>query len=158
MDCTRQGSLPFTISGTCSNSCPLSLWWHPTILSSFPPAFHLSQHHGLFQWVGSSHQIAKYWIFRFSISPSREYSGLISFRTCYGKMKIQSRKAHLGRHSRQWSTVYYPSTSQGNRFRTRTPTFSRDLVSYPSLSECLHVRNFFWCIWFSFTTCRCMEN
>ena len=85
----------------------------------------------------------KYWSFRFSISPSREYSGLISFRICYGKMRIQSRKAHLGGHSRQWTTVYYPSTSQGNQFRTRTPTFSRDLVLYPSLSECSHVHNFF---------------
>ena len=43
-----------------------------------PPALNLSQHQGLFQWVGSSHQVAKYW--SFSISPSNEYSGLISFR------------------------------------------------------------------------------
>ena len=28
-----------------------------------------------------SHQVAKYWGFSFSISPSNEYSGLISFRT-----------------------------------------------------------------------------
>ena len=40
----------------------------------------LSQHQGLFQWVGSSHQVAKYWSFSFSISPSSGYSGLISFR------------------------------------------------------------------------------
>ena len=31
---------------------------HP-LSSSFPPAFNLSQHHGLFQWVGCSHQVAK---------------------------------------------------------------------------------------------------
>ena len=42
-----------------------------------PPAFNLSQHQGLFQWVGSSHQVAKYWSFNFSISPSSEYSGLL---------------------------------------------------------------------------------
>ena len=46
-------------------------------LSSPSPAFSLSQHQGLFQWVSSSHQ---YWSFSFSISPSNEYSGLISFR------------------------------------------------------------------------------
>ena len=46
-----------------------------------PPALNLSQHQGLFQWVSSSHQEAKYWSFSFSISPSSEYSGLISFRT-----------------------------------------------------------------------------
>ena len=33
-----------------------------------------------FQWVSSLHQMAKYWYFSFSISPSNEYSGLISFR------------------------------------------------------------------------------
>ena len=31
---------------------------HP-LLSPSPPAFNLSQHQGLFQWVGSSHQMAK---------------------------------------------------------------------------------------------------
>ena len=50
------------------------------LLSPSPPTFDLSQHQGLFQWVSSSHQVAKYWSFSFSISPSNEYSGLISFR------------------------------------------------------------------------------
>ena len=48
--------------------------------SPFPPALSLSQHQGLFKWVNSSHQVAKYWSFGFSISPSKEYLGLISFR------------------------------------------------------------------------------
>ena len=43
--------------------------------SPSPPAFNPSQHQGLFQWVSSS---PMYWIF--SICPSNEYSGLISFR------------------------------------------------------------------------------
>ena len=68
-----------------SNSCPLSQWCHPTISSSVdtsPPAFKISQHQGVFQWVISSHQVAKVLEFQlqhqfFSIS---EYSGLISFR------------------------------------------------------------------------------
>ena len=56
---------------------------HP--LSSPSHAFQLSQHQGLFQWVSSPHQVAKVsgqsiWSFSFSISPSNEYSGLISFR------------------------------------------------------------------------------
>ena len=45
-----------------SNSCPLSRWCHPTISSSVttsPPPFNLFQHQGLFQWVSSSHQVAK---------------------------------------------------------------------------------------------------
>ena len=52
---------------------------HPLSTPS-APAFNLSQHQGLFQWVGSSHQWPKYWSFRFNISPSNEYSELISFR------------------------------------------------------------------------------
>ena len=52
---------------------------HP-LSSRSPPAFNLSQHLGLFIWVSSSHRWPKYWSFSFSISPSNEYSGLISFR------------------------------------------------------------------------------
>ena len=65
---------------------------HPLSTTS-PPALNLSQHWGLFQWVSSSHQVARVlqfqlqhqsfqWTpsFSFSISPSNEYSGLISFR------------------------------------------------------------------------------
>ena len=52
---------------------------HPPSSPS-PPAFSLSQHQGLFQWISSWNQVAKYWSFSFNISPSNEYSGLISFR------------------------------------------------------------------------------
>ena len=49
--------------GAYSNSCLSSWWCHPTISSSvvlfFSPAFNLSQHHGLFQGVSSSPQVAK---------------------------------------------------------------------------------------------------
>ena len=70
---------PSPTPGVHSNSCPSSQWCHPAIsssvalfsfcLQSFPAS-------GLFQWVSSLPQMA----FRFSISPSKEYSGLISFR------------------------------------------------------------------------------
>ena len=52
--------------------------YHPLLFTS--PASNHAQHQGLFQWVSSSHQVAKYWSFSFNISPSNEYSGLISFR------------------------------------------------------------------------------
>ena len=52
---------------------------HP-MSSPFPPAFNLSKHQSLFRWVSSLHQVAKYWSFSFSISPSNEYSRLISFK------------------------------------------------------------------------------
>ena len=46
----------------CSYSCQLSQWYHPTISSSVAPFSPCSQFFpasGLFQWVGSSHQVAK---------------------------------------------------------------------------------------------------
>ena len=53
---------------------------HP-LLSPSPPAPNPSQHRGLFQWVNSSHEgWPKYCSFSFSISPSNEHPGLISFR------------------------------------------------------------------------------
>ena len=63
MDCsTPRFPCPSLFPRVCSNSCPLSQWCHPTILSSVtpsPPAPNLSQHQGLFQWVGSLHHVAK---------------------------------------------------------------------------------------------------
>ena len=50
---------------------------HP--LSSPSPAFNLFQNQDLFQWVGSSYQVAKYWSFNLSISPPNEYSVLVFF-------------------------------------------------------------------------------
>ena len=52
---------------------------HP-LSSPYPPTFNLSQHQGLFKWDSSSHQVARVLEFQFNISPSNEYSGLISFR------------------------------------------------------------------------------
>ena len=46
--------------------------------SHFPAI--ISQHQGPFQWVSSSHQVAKVLELQLSISPSDKYSGLISFR------------------------------------------------------------------------------
>ena len=60
----------------CSNSCPLGWWCHPIILFfvvPFSSCFKLSQHQSVFQWVSSSHRVAKVlelqhqsfrWIFR----------------------------------------------------------------------------------------------
>ena len=53
---------------------------HP-LSSPSPPAFNHSQHQALFQWVSLPIRCPKYWSNSFSISPSNEYSGLISFST-----------------------------------------------------------------------------
>ena len=54
-------SCPLLSPWVYSNSSPLSQWYHPSHPLSFPspPAFNLSQHQGIFQWVGSSHQEVK---------------------------------------------------------------------------------------------------
>ena len=62
-----------------SNSCPSSWWCHQPshpLPSLSPPTPNPSQNQGLFQRVNSWHQ---YWSFSFSISPSNEHPGLISF-------------------------------------------------------------------------------
>ena len=53
--------------------------FHP-LSSPSPPAPNLSHYQGLFQWVNSSQEVVEYWSFSFSISPSKEHPGLISFR------------------------------------------------------------------------------
>ena len=64
-----------------SNSCPLSQWCHPTIfchpllLPSLFPSIRVFSSESVL-WI----RFPKYWSFSFSISPSNEYSGLISFR------------------------------------------------------------------------------
>ena len=77
----HQASLSITNSWSLLKLMSIELVMHPTISSSVipsPPAFNLSQHEGLFQWVSSSHQVAKVlelqlqhqsfqWIFKFDI-------------------------------------------------------------------------------------------
>ena len=94
----------------CSNSRPLSQWCSPTIsfsiihFSSCPQPFSASGSFPLYtRWP-------KYWSFSFSISPSNEYSGLISFRidwfdllavqgTLKSLLQYHSSKASILRHS-----------------------------------------------------------
>ena len=76
---------------------------------SFPFAFNLSQHQGLFQWVGVHIRWPKYWSFSISISPSNEYSGLISFRTdWFDHLTIQGiLKSFLQHHSSKVSILQH---------------------------------------------------
>ena len=50
---------PSLSPGICSDSCPLSQCCYLTISSSAVPFFYLQSLQGLFQWVRSSHQVAK---------------------------------------------------------------------------------------------------
>ena len=63
MNCSMPGSpCPSLSPGVDSNSYPLSPWCYLTISFSAVPlsfCFNLSQHPGLFQWAGTSHQVTK---------------------------------------------------------------------------------------------------
>ena len=105
---------PSLSPGVCSDSCSLSPWCHPTISSFVVPlssSLNLSQHWGLFQWVGSSCQWPKNWSFSFSISPSNEYSGLISFRiNWFDLLAVQGTlKTLLQHHSSKASILWHPA-------------------------------------------------
>ena len=84
MDCSTPGFLIFHCSlefaQTQVHWASDSIQPFHFLLAPSPRTLNLVQHQGLFQRVVSSHQMAKYWSFGFSISPSNEYSGLISFR------------------------------------------------------------------------------
>ena len=84
---TARPPCPSPTPGVYSNSCPSSWWCHPAVSSSVIPfssccqslpvsgSFPMSQ---LLRWP-------KYWSFSFSISPSNEHPGLISFSLLWAK-------------------------------------------------------------------------
>ena len=80
---------------------------HP-LLSASPPAFNISQNQGLFQWVSSSHQVAKGLEFQLQYSPSNEHSGLISFRMdWFDLLEVQGTlKSLLQYHSSKASILW----------------------------------------------------
>ena len=88
---TCQASLPITNFHSLFKLMSVE-WCHPTISSSVFPfssclqSFPASES---FQWVSSSHQVVKYWSFRFSISSSNKYSVLIPFRIDWFDLAVQ---------------------------------------------------------------------
>ena len=71
---------------------------HP-LSSPSPPAFSLFQHQGFFQWVSSSHQVAKVLELQFQHQSLQEYSVLISFRVdCFDLLAVQGTLEGLLRH------------------------------------------------------------
>ena len=81
---------------------------HPLSLPS-PPAFNISQHQGLFRWVGSSHQVAKVLEFQFQHQSFQWYSGLISFRiNLFDLFAVQGTlKSLLQHHSSKASVLWH---------------------------------------------------
>ena len=87
-----QVPLSFIISQSLLNFMSIELVMLSNHLILYCPLlffpFNLSQYQGLFQGVGSSHQVAKVWTF--SSSPSNEYSGFISLELT-GLILLQSK-------------------------------------------------------------------
>ena len=82
---------------------------HPLPPSS-PFAFNLSQQQGLFQWVSSSHQVAKVLELQLQYQPSNEYSGLISFRIdWFDLVAVQGTLKSLLRHHNLKTSVLWQS-------------------------------------------------
>ena len=77
-------SCPSPTPGVYSNSRPLSQWCHPTISSSVSPFSSRLQSFPASESFPNMSALCirwpKYWSFSFSISPSSEHPGLISFR------------------------------------------------------------------------------
>ena len=102
---------PSPTPGVYSNSCLLSRWYHPSISSSVIP---FSSHLQSFPASGSfprSHfftsETPKYWSFSFRISPSSEYSGLISFRMDWlDLLAVQGTLKSLQHHSSKASILW----------------------------------------------------
>ena len=80
---------------------------HP-LSSPSPPAFNLAQHQGFF----SNDSVlciswSKYWCYSFNISPSNEYSGVISFRIdWFDLLAVQETLKSLQHHSSKASVVH----------------------------------------------------
>ena len=93
---------------------------HP-LSSPSPPALNFFQHQGLFQWVNSSHEVAKvlefklhrmrwpkYWSLSFSISPSNEHPGLIFWMDWLDLLAVQGAlKILLQHHSSKASILQH---------------------------------------------------
>ena len=131
---------PSPYARVCLNSCPLSQGCHAAILSSvvsFSSCLQSFPASRSFQRVGSSHRWPKYWSFSFSISPSNEYSALISFRidrfdflavqgTLRSLFQYRSLKASLLQHSAFFTVqLSHPHMTTGKTIALTIWTFCR---------------------------------
>ena len=100
---------PSPTPGIYPNSCPSSWWCHPAISSSVIPFSSCPQS---LPASGSSNESTlymrwpKYWSFSFSISPSNEHSGLISFRMDWlNVFSVQGTLKSLLQHHRSKTSI-----------------------------------------------------
>ena len=113
---------------------------HP-LLSPSPPAPNPSQHQGLFQWSTLRMRWPKYWSFSFSVTPSNEHPGLISFRmdwldllavqgTLKSLLQHHSSKASIFRHSAFFTVqLSHPYMTTGKTIAVTRRTFVGKVMS-----------------------------
>ena len=92
-----------------SNTCPLSQWCQPNTSSSavrFSPAFHLSQHQGLFNWVSSLHQVAK--VLEFQLQ-HQSFQWLFRTDFLWDLLAVQATFKSLLQHHNSKSSVLWHS-------------------------------------------------
>ena len=120
----------------CSDSCPLSCWCHPTISSSVVP---FSSHLQSFPASVFSNESAlrirwpKYRSFSFSISPSNEYSGLMSFRVDWLDLPaVQGTLKSLLQHHSSKASILQCSTfsSSHQSAKMHSPRQHRDIQGW----------------------------
>ena len=127
----------------CSNSCPLSWWCHLTILSSVAPfsCLNFSQNQGLFQWVCSLIRWPRYWSFSFRISPSSEYSGLISLMIdWFDLLAVQGALNNLLEHH-SLKTSDHRFGNKALRYENLLPGWTQLLTHVPLIPELLLISN-----------------
>ena len=117
---------------------------HP-LSSPSPPALNPAQHQSLFQWVNSSHGWTKSWSFSFSIIPSKEHPGLISFRmdwldllsvqgTLKSLLQHHSSKASVLRRSAFFTVqLSHPYMTTGKTIALTRQTFVGKVISLFSI-------------------------
>ena len=105
-----------------------------------PPAFNLSQHQGLFQWVSSSHQVTKVLEFQLQYQPFQWIFRTDFLMDWLDLLAVQETlKSHLPHHSSkasilQWSAFFivqfsYPYVNTGKAIALTRQTFAGNVMS-----------------------------
>ena len=108
--------------GANSNSCPSHQWCHPTISSSVVPYLLLPSIFPTIRVFFNESVLcsrwSKCWSFSFSISPSNEYSGLISFKMdWFDLLSVQGTLKHLSNTTvSTLSFLYTPTLTSINDY------------------------------------------
>ena len=104
---------PSPSPGICTNPCPLSWWCHPTISFSVALFSSCLQSPSIMVFYSESAlpiRWPKYWGFSFSISPSNEYSRLISFRMDWlDLLAVQGNLKNLFQHHSSKASIIWLS-------------------------------------------------